>query len=121
MNLSEYNLDMIYVCRLNNIHNKFLIQLDNSFRKDILFHLHLFEVKSVNMASVSSINRADYEKKVNALRNCYIYASKLTGYHFWKPIKKDNDWTIYHAYEGKEETVSYIKFERILKTGAQHA
>jgi len=109
--------EICYEYYLDGIHKSY----PDYILKDSFDKLHLFEVKSVNMASVSSINRADYEKKVNALRNCYIYASKLTGYHFWIPIKKDNDWTIYHAYEGKEETVSYIKFERILKTGAQHA
>lgn len=109
--------EICYEYYLDGIHKSY----PDYILKDSFDKIHLFEVKSVNIASISSINKDDYEKKVNALRNCYIYASKLTGNHFWIPIKKDNDWTIYHAYEGSEETVSYKKFVEILRTGAQHA
>ena len=84
--------------------------------KDALGGIHLFEVKSLNQSSKISLNEEEYSQKVAALIKCYTYASVLTGYHFYIPIKDKNSWTIHHMYNGKEESKDRVWFEHFMKS-----
>lgn len=77
--------------------------------KDYQNRIHLFESKSLNGSS-RLFNKEDYEEKVNALKSCYLAASKLTGYYFYLPIKKEEDWTIFQYFNGIEKTMSKKDF-----------
>ena len=73
--------------------------------KDSFDRIHIFEVKSVNCSIEFGIDKNEYEKKIRELKECYKIASKLTGYYFYLPIKKDNDWYIIWYYNGEEQAV----------------
>lgn len=73
--------------------------------------VHIFEVKSLNESNGTSIDPEEYKKKIEALRECYRYCSKLTGYYFYIPILQEEDWQIYRYTDGKESLISQEDFE----------
>ena len=74
--------------------------------KDDKGRIHLFEVKSLNKSAGSVIDTAEYEAKVRALKACYRQCSKLTGYVFYLPILKGNEWQVSVFDDGEEATLT---------------
>lgn len=86
--------------------------------KDYLDRIHIFETKSLNKSNTMDIDSEEYEDKIKALKECYKYASRLTGYYFYIPIKKGNDWTIFVMHSGEEYTLSKRRFIDLIKNKA---
>lgn len=83
--------------------------------KDWKDRIHIFETKSLNQATDSNIDGEEYETKVNALKDAYKYASKLTGYYFYIPIQKEDKWIIYQYTSGEEKMLSKSAFLKFMK------
>ena len=108
------NSEIRYEYYLNGIHNSY----PDFVMKDRQGHLHLFEVKSVNVSNASQFDSEEYKTKVNALKECYKQCSKLTDYAFYLPVLKDESWHIYRFLKGVEEPMSKEKFIEELKKPA---
>ena len=84
--------------------------------KDKNGNVHLFEVKSLNKSSNSSIDTEEYENKVNALKIAYKATSAiLPSYNFYIPIKNEKNWQIYRYKEGQESILSLEEFKNTIK------
>lgn len=78
--------------------------------------IHLFEVKSVNRLSSSTIDPTEYEDKVRQLKDCYRACSKkLDGYIFYLPLLKDDTWQITRFRNGEEDMLTEDSFRDSLK------
>ena len=84
--------------------------------KDWEDRIHIFETKSLNQANDSMIDAKDYEAKVNALKDAYKYASKITGYYFYIPIQVEDKWMIYQYCSGEERLLSKNQFIKFIKS-----
>lgn len=84
--------------------------------KDNFDRIHIFEVKSVNKSSSAPFDGEAYEEKAKELINCYKQASVLTGYMFYLPIMKDDDWQIVRLMNGEERRLTQSEFEIFVKT-----
>lgn len=93
---------------LNGIHYSY----PDFVMKDAFGRIHLFEVKSVNTSSSMSIDKDVYEEKIRALKECYKYASKKTGYIFYLPLMKENEWQITRFVNGEETNISVVTMEK---------
>lgn len=82
--------------------------------KDSKGRIHLFEVKSVNVSNAAQFDSEEYKAKIKALKACYIRCSELTGYIYYLPIQKDDDWQITRIENGSVETISKSKFKQML-------
>ena len=80
--------------------------------------IHLFEVKSVNVANSAQFDSEEYKAKILALKKCYKRCSELTDYFFYLPVLKDDTWQITRFFKGREETISREKFAESLKKPA---
>ncbi len=105
------NSDIKFQYFLHGIHTSY----PDFILKDNYDRIHLFEVKSVNKAVSMSIDTSKYKDKIEALKNCYKFASGITGYDFWIPIKTNNDWDIFHFCRCKEEQFTFEQFKDYLK------
>ena len=84
--------------------------------KDKNGNVHLFEVKSLNKSSNSSIDTEEYENKINALKIAYKATSAiLPSYNFYLPIKNEKNWQIYRYKEGQESNLSLEEFKNTIK------
>ena len=83
--------------------------------KDHRDRIHIFEAKSLNQSADSLIDSEEYEAKVNALKKAYRYASKITGYLFYIPIKNEDTWTIYQYRDGVEYMMSKQEFVKFIR------
>lgn len=101
-----------YEYYLNGIHSSY----PDFIMKDFRNRIHLFETKCMNTAANSNIDDDEYEDKIKALQDAYKFASSLTGYYFYIPIKKNNDWVIYQYSNGNEEILSKQSFIRFMKS-----
>ena len=81
--------------------------------KDYKNQIHIFEVKSINKSSSIDIDEKEYCTKIDALKKCYKYAAKLTGYKFYIPIKDQNVWKIWYMHD--DENLELISKEEFLK------
>ncbi len=109
-----FNSGIRYEYYMNGIHSSY----PDFIMKDKSGGIHIFEVKSVNKSSALNIDTDEYEDKVRALKECYKYCSKLTGYNFYLPILKDDNWDIIRFVQGNEDTISEDEFvEWIEKEG----
>ncbi|MBR3815740.1 MAG: DEAD/DEAH box helicase family protein [Clostridia bacterium] len=86
--------------------------------KDSFGRIHIFEVKSVNTSSStsSSFDSESYKKKVEELKRCYKQASLLTGYIFYLPIMKGDEWQITRLFNGLEQNLTQSQFEEFVRT-----
>ena len=76
----------------------------------------MFEVKSLNKSSNSSIDTEEYENKINALKIAYKATSAiLPSYNFYLPIKNEKNWQIYRYKEGQESNLSLEEFKNTIK------
>lgn len=87
---------------LNGIHFSY----PDFVMKDGFGRIHLFEVKSVNTSSSMSVDKEAYEEKIRALKECYKHASQKTGYIFYLPLMKENEWQITRFVDGEETIIS---------------
>lgn len=101
-----FNSGIKYEYYMNGIHTSY----PDFVMKDKHGGIHIFEVKSINKASDSKIDAQEYEDKVHALKECYRYCSKLTGYSFYLPVLKDDNWEIIRFESGNEDTLSEDQF-----------
>ena len=101
-----------YEYYLNGIHSSY----PDFIMKDFRNRIHLFETKCMNTVANSNIDDDEYEDKIKALQDAYKFASSLTGYYFYIPIKKNNDWVIYQYSNGNEEILSKQSFIRFMKS-----
>lgn len=80
--------------------------------KDKRGRIHIFEVKSVNGGNAADFDVAEYEAKINVLKECYKAASeKLKNHFFYIPIKDGDSWKIYRYVDGKEDTLTKQQFK----------
>lgn len=106
------NSEIKYEYYANGIHASY----PDFVMKDKLGRIHIFEVKSVNVAVGTAISKEEYEKKVKELHDLYIACSKkLPDYRFYLPIMKDDDWRIRRYYSGVFKEIGYDEFKKSLK------
>ena len=80
--------------------------------KDKRGRIHIFEVKSVNGGSAADFDVAEYEAKINVLKECYKVASeKLKNHLFYIPIKDGDNWQIFRYLDGKESIMTKKQFK----------
>ena len=88
--------------------------------KDRNGRIHLFEVKSVNVADSSNIDKEEYEAKVRRLKECYRACSrKLPGYLFYLPLLKGDMWQITRFRLGVEDLITEEEFLQSLELNAE--
>jgi type III restriction enzyme len=78
--------------------------------KDKNSKIHIFEVKSVNVGYNSIIDEKEYNIKINALKELFLYASLKTSQYFYIPIKKDDNWIIFKYDMGREDILNQDSF-----------
>lgn len=110
--------------------------------KDKCDRVHIFEVKSTNVSKEQTIESAEYREKIERLKEAYLEASKkigakirerdskahrgeagiesseakITGYIFYIPIKKGDEWDIWCCENGGEKAkMNQAMFEKYLK------
>ena len=102
-----FNSEIKYEYFQNGIHSSY----PDFVLKDEEGTVHLFEVKSLNVASGSTINQEEYENKVRALKSCYQSCSKkLSKHYFYLPILKNEKWEITRFAEGEETLMNKQTF-----------
>lgn len=84
--------------------------------KDFYGRIHLFEVKSVNCSSISHFDSDEYKDKMEELKRCYKQASLLTGYNFYLPVLKEDNWHISLLSDGNETTLTLSQFKKLCKS-----
>ena len=116
-----------YVWGKNYLHNseiKFEYCLDgihssypDFIMKDSFDRIHLFEVKSVNISNAmpSGFDSISYKVKVEELKRCYRQASILTGYLFYLPVYKEDEWYITQLANGNEKNMTLEQFKKFMK------
>lgn len=75
--------------------------------------IHIFEVKSANMASgmPAGFDASLYKAKVDELKKAYQQASKLTRQIFYLPVQTNDVWQITKYEDGNEDTLTIDQFE----------
>lgn len=98
-----HNSDIKYEYYLDGIHSSY----PDFVLKDRQGRIHVFEVKSVNRAGNMPVDEAEYQRKVNELKECYRVSSALLPDHiFYLPILKGDDWDIFKFEKGKSSMTS---------------
>lgn len=89
--------------------------------KDCYDRIHIFEVKSLNKSNAvsNSFDGGEYEEKIEELKKSYIQASLLTGYIFYLPMLRDDEWHIIQLINGEERTLSIEQFKKFIKSNIQ--
>lgn len=106
------NSEIKYEYYANGIHASY----PDFVMKDKHGRIHIFEVKSVNVAAGSAVNKDEYERKVKELHDLYLACSKkLPEYRFYLPIMKDDDWRIRRYFNGLFKEISYEEFKESIK------
>lgn len=85
--------------------------------EDCFGRIHLFEVKSVNIANgtPADFDSEDYKAKINALTECYKHSSRLTGHIFYLPVRKEMKWYITKLENGMQDTLTLDTFKKFIK------
>ena len=99
---------------LGGVHSSF----PDFIMKDCFDRIHLFEVKSVNISNAvpAAFDGINYKMKVEELKKCYKQASRLTGYLFYLPVYKGDEWHITQLANGNEKNMTLDQFKRFIKT-----
>lgn len=84
--------------------------------KDSKNRIHIFEVKSVNVASnmPAGFDASLYKAKVDELKKAYQQASKLTDQVFYLPVQTSDIWQITKYEDGNEDTLTIDQFESFI-------
>lgn len=98
---------------LDGIHSSY----PDFIMKDCFDRIHLFEVKSVNIAggTPAAFDSMEYKHKIEELKKCYKQASLLTDYIFYLPVLKDDTWHITRLMKGDETTLTEEMFKAFVK------
>ena len=108
-----HNSDIKYEYYLDGIHSSY----PDFIMKDKQGRIHIFEVKSVNKSGNAPVDEAEYERKVNELKECYRVSSSLLPNHiFYLPILKGDDWDIFKYEQGKISMTSLDKIRQELSS-----
>ena len=109
-----YNSSIKYEYCLGTIHSSY----PDFIMQDRFDRIHLFEVKSVNIANATpaAFDSLKYKLKVEELKKCYKQASLLTGYNFYLPVLKDDEWQITRLQNGVEDTLTEAQFKSYVRT-----
>lgn len=85
--------------------------------KDSKNRIHIFEVKSVNVASnmPAGFDASLYKAKVDELKKAYQQASKLTDQVFYLPVQTSDVWQITKYENGNESTLTIDQFESFIR------
>ena len=80
--------------------------------KDRSGRIHVFEVKSVNLAIGKQISEDEYKHKIACLSACYKASSRLLPDHiFYLPVLRGDAWHIHKFERGEESTISQEQFK----------
>ena len=109
-----YNSEIKFEYYLGGIHSSY----PDFIMKDYYGRIHIFEVKSVNTSNAfgNSLDREQYQTKVEELKKCYKQASVLTGHIFYLPMLKNDIWHITQFINGDERTLSKEQFIEFITT-----
>lgn len=108
-----HNSEIKYEYYLNGIHSSY----PDFILKDFQGKIHIFEVKSVNHSGTMPVDEAEYERKVNELKECYRVSSALLPDHvFYLPILKGDDWDIFKYEQGNATMTSLEEIRRELSS-----
>lgn len=105
------NSEIKYEYYLHGIHCSY----PDFIMKDSQDRIHIFEVKSLNKSNLLNIDYDEYKEKIEALKECYKYSSKLTGYYFYIPIKDGSTWRIYQMNSGNEVIMNINDFKTFIR------
>ena len=106
------NSNIRYEYYANGIHSSY----PDFIMKDNRGHIHVFEVKSVNIAKDSGINTEEYQEKISRLEKCYAACSaKLPEYYFYLPVLEGSDWKITRFHNGERDVINAEQFKRSFK------
>ena len=85
--------------------------------KDSKNRIHIFEVKSVNVANnmPAGFDASLYKAKVDELKKAYQQASKLTDQVFYLPVQTSDVWQITKYENGNENTLTIDQFESFIR------
>lgn len=86
--------------------------------EDCFGRIHIFEVKSVNIANATSsaFDGEAYKRKMDELIRCYKQASIMTKHVFYLPVRKDDEWHITRLLSGDQSTLTLDQFKEYVKT-----
>ena len=107
-----YNSNIKYEYYLNGISFSY----PDFILKDSYGRIHIFEVKSLNKSNRMDIDQNEYKEKVLHLKECYKYASRLTGHIFYLPILSGSEWSIIQFKNGEEKMLRKDQFVADIKT-----
>lgn len=108
-----HNSDIKYEYYLDGIHSSY----PDFVMKDSQGRIHIFEVKSVNKSGTMPVDDAEYQRKVNELKECYRVSSALLPDHvFYLPILKGDDWDIFKFEQGKPSMTSLDSLRKELSS-----
>ena len=109
-----YNSAIKYEYCLGSVHSSY----PDFIMQDCFDRIHLFEVKSVNPsnATPASFDSLAYQLKIEELKKCYKQASLLTGYIFYLPVLKDDEWHITRLQNGEEDSLTEKQFKDFIRT-----
>lgn len=107
------NSEIKYEYCLDGIHSSF----PDFVMEDCFERIHIFEVKSVNIANATpaAFDSDAYKRKINELISCYKQASIMTKHVFYLPVRKDDEWHITRLLNGEQDTLTLDQFKDYVK------
>lgn len=108
------NSEIKYEYCLDGIH----VSYPDFVMEDCFGRIHIFEVKSVNIANAtpSAFDSDAYKQKMNELIRCYKQASIMTKHVFYLPVRKDDEWYITRLLSGEQDTLTVDQFKDYVKS-----
>ena len=108
------NSEIKYEYCLDGIH----VSYPDFVMEDCFGRIHIFEVKSVNIANATpaTFDSEAYKRKMDELIRCYKQASIMTGHVFYLPVRKDDEWHITRLLCGEQDTLTLDQFKDYVKT-----
>ena len=108
------NSEIKYEYNLVGIHSSY----PDFVMKDCFGRIHLFEVKSLNIANATpaTFDSEEYKQKMGELKRCYKQASILTGHVFYLPVFYKDEWHITQMLNGEERTLTMDQFEKYMQS-----
>lgn len=112
-----HNSEIKFEYCMGGVHSSF----PDFIMKDSYDRIHIFEVKSVNISNAmpAAFDAVSYRLKVEELKKCYKQASRLTGYYFYLPVLRNDEWRITQLSNGKEVNMNLNQFKSFIKKKTQ--
>ena len=107
------NSEIKYEYCLDGIHTSY----PDFVMEDCFGRIHIFEVKSVNIANATpaAFDSEAYKRKMNELISCYKQASFMTKHVFYLPVREDDEWYITRLLNGEQDTLTLDQFKDYVK------